>query len=383
VKKVLSIVLNNFTHDSRVLKECLSLHKNGYDISVLALHDGREGLAETELISGVPVRRVRLVSKSWSKTPIVQVLKYLEFIIRAQSACRKADILHCNDLNALIVGVVAKILSLWRLKIVYDAHELECEAGARTRRGQKLLELAERLTILFANQVITVSPSIAEDYARRYGIKKPSLVLNAPAWREEIPQGDIFRKKFGIGQEQKIFIYQGGLSFERAVKELVEAFAARKKSDAVLIFMGYGPAEEYIRKASDKHHNIFLHPAVPPHEILQYTCGADYGLIFLHTKGNNNYYYCLPNKFFEYATCGLPFLANDLYDIDRMNEQYHLGELVKTMSVTEINEGIDKLLAEDYQQLSQNARQMAKNNSWEIQEKSLLNVYDKLTNLHL
>ncbi len=379
MKKILSIVLNNFTHDSRVLKECVSLRKAGYDISVLALHDGSEGLAEQELVSDIPVHRVRLVSKSWSKISVVQGLKYFEFIVRAQSACRNVEILHCNDLNALIVGVVAKIMTFGRLKIVYDAHELECEAGSRTKLGQMLLELVERLTIPFASQVITVSPSIAEDYAQRYDIEKPSLVLNAPEWREEIPQGDVFRQKYGIRKDQKIFLYQGGLSFVRAVKELVEAFAARNKDDVVLIFMGYGQAEGYLQEVCQKYDNIFLHPAVSPAEILKHTCGADYGLVFLHTKGNNNYYYCLPNKFFEYATCGLPFLANDLHDIRLMNDKYNMGELVETMSIEDINNGIDKLLARDYQMLSQNARMMAKAYSWEVQEKNLLDIYGRLT----
>ena len=378
MRKILSIVLNNFTHDSRVLKECHSLKKAGYDVSVLALHDDSEGLAEQDVVAGIPTKRIRLVSKKWSKNPIVQGIKYLEFMVRAQIDCHQAEVLHCNDLNALIVGAVAKILSFGRLKIVYDAHELECEAGARSKWGQKLLELAERLVIPFADQILTVSPSIAEDYVRRYGVTKPDLVLNAPLWHEEILQGDVFRQKYGIRRDQKIFLYQGGLSFTRAVKELVEAFAARDKDDAVLIFMGYGPAEKYVRKACQKYENIFLHPAVPPAEILKHTCGADYGLIFLHTKGNNNYYYCLPNKLFEYATCGLPFLANDLHDISIMNDMYNMGVLVETMSIEDINKGIDKLLGCDYQQLSQNARMMAKSNSWEIQEKSLLNIYDKL-----
>lgn len=378
MKKVLSIVLNNFTHDSRVLKECLSLKKSSYDISVLALHDNSERLAEKDYVSGIFTRRVKLTSKSWSKMKIVQILKYLEFIMRAQKYCLRADILHCNDLNALIVGAIAKILSLGRLKITYDAHEMEREAGTRSKTAQKLIGVIERLTLRFANRVITVSPSIAEDYASYYGIEKPSLVLNAPAWREDIPHGDVFRQKYDIRPDQKIFLYQGGLSFARAVKELVEAFAARKKDDVVLIFMGYGPAEDYLREASRKYSHIFLHPAVPPEDILQHTCGADYGLIFLHTNNNNNNYYCLPNKFFEYSTCGLPFLANDLHDIGLMNEKYHMGELVKTMSVEDINHGIDSLLAKDYAELSRNARAMAKAHSWEQQEKTLLEVYRTL-----
>ena len=378
MKKVVSIVLNNFTHDSRVLKECLSLHKAGYEVSVLALYDEREGLLEKEYVSGIFTKRVKLISKSWPKMKLVQFLKYLEFIIRAQGDCVKADILHCNDLNALIVGAVAKILSLGHLKIVYDAHEMEREKGSRIKLIQKLIGILERLVLPFANHVITVSPSIADDYARYYGIKTPSLVLNAPAWREEIPQGDVFRLKYDIRTDQKIFLYQGGLSFARAVKELVEAFAARKKDDVVLIFMGYGPAENYLREVSQKYSNVFLHPAVPPEKILQHTCGADYGLIFLHTANNNNYYYSLPNKFFEYSTCGLPFLANDLHDVGLMNKKYHMGELVKTMTPEDINQGIDRLLAKDYAELSRNARAMAKAHCWEQQEKTLLAVYKKL-----
>lgn len=377
MKKVLSIVLNNFTHDSRVLKECVSLHKAGYDVAVLALHDDSEGLLEHDLISGIPVHRVRLVSKSWPRIPIIQGVKFLEFIIRAQSSCRNADILHCNDLNALIVGVVAKIMTLGRLKIVYDAHELECEAYSG--RFKKVMEAIERRGVSLVNSVITVSPSIADDYVRRYKIDKPKLVLNAPHWKEK-HQEDVFRDIYDISIDQRIFLYQGGLTFDRGIKELVTAFSARKKKDVALVFMGYGEAEKYLQEAMRKYPNIFLHPAVSPNDILRYTCGADYGLVVLH-KTNNSIYYCLPNKFFEYATCGLPVLANDLLEVSRWIDKYNMGTVIEMMSSDSINLGIDYLLNSDYQKLSENARKMAKENSWEEQEQVLLSVYRKLENI--
>lgn len=112
MKKVTSIVLNPYINDSRVIKETQTLRKAGYEVSVVALHDGREGLAEYEVMDGVAVHRIRLVSKSWSKLPPVQVLKYIEFCVRA--ICEiKADIVHCNDLNALPVGYILKSMMLY------------------------------------------------------------------------------------------------------------------------------------------------------------------------------------------------------------------------------------------------------------------------------
>ena len=40
MKKITSIVLNNFINDSRVLKENISLKNAGYSPQVVALHEG-------------------------------------------------------------------------------------------------------------------------------------------------------------------------------------------------------------------------------------------------------------------------------------------------------------------------------------------------------
>ena len=41
------------------------------------------------------------------------------------------DVIHCNDLEPLFFAVLAKWLSRGRLKVVYDAHELETEKHAK------------------------------------------------------------------------------------------------------------------------------------------------------------------------------------------------------------------------------------------------------------
>ena len=160
MKKVTSIVLNPYINDSRVIKETQTLRKAGYEVSVVALHDGREGLAEYEVMDGVAVHRIKLVSKSWSKLPPVQVLKYIEFCVRA--ICEiKADIVHCNDLNALPVGYILKSILRCK-KIVYDAHELESERNEQGSLAKHLARFLEGVLIKKVDAIITVSDGIAD-----------------------------------------------------------------------------------------------------------------------------------------------------------------------------------------------------------------------------
>ena len=127
MKKVLSIVLNNFTHDSRVLKENLTIKNQGYNTKVLALCDN--GQKENEVVSGIEVNRLKLITRPLPKIYIIQLFKYFEFVIRATLKYRNYDIYHCNDLNALTIGVLIKFLFNREAKVIYDAHEYEIERG--------------------------------------------------------------------------------------------------------------------------------------------------------------------------------------------------------------------------------------------------------------
>ena len=121
MQKIISIVLNNFKNDSRVLKECISLQNAGYDVKVVALHD--EGQKEFERIQNIPVHRIKLRSRGWSKNKIIQLFKYFEFIYRVVKEYKDSDIIHCNDLKALPIGVLIKKFYNKNVKIVYDANE--------------------------------------------------------------------------------------------------------------------------------------------------------------------------------------------------------------------------------------------------------------------
>jgi glycosyltransferase involved in cell wall biosynthesis len=380
-KKVISIVLNNFKNDSRVLKENISLQNAGYDVRVVALHE--EPLKEFDSIQTIPVHRIKLRSRNWSKHKLAQLLKYFEFVYKVVKLYKKSGIIHCNDLNALPIGVVIKKIFNRDAKIVYDAHEYEInDVPYQSKMSIKIKYYIERFLIKYADKVITVSNSIADEYVKLYGIEKPALVLNTPPYKE-IEKKNIFRETFNLNTYQTIFLYQGGLSKGRGVEILLELFESLYKSDhskdrnAVIIFMGYGPLENLIKETSKAYKNIYFHKAVSPSVLLDYTSSADFGITTIEDSCLS-YRYCLPNKMFEYFMAEIPVIASNLYEMKRLIVLNKVGVVAKENTPEGLKVAINEALRLDKYELQRSIVKVKNLYNWEAQEKVILSIYGEL-----
>ena len=367
-KKVTSIVLNNFTNDSRVLKEAISLQNAGYDVKVVALYEN--GLEEFEEIQEISIHRMKLKSKEWSKSGIVQLFKYFEFLYRAVKEYKTSDILHCNDLNALPIGVMVKKFFNKEIKIVYDAHEYETQRHGMSLVKRFVLKRLESYFIKYANRVITVSPSIALAYSKDYGIEKPALVLNTPFYKEVKSKKNLFREKFNISEDTKLFLYQGVLNRGRGIETLLEIFEKIEK-DVAIIFMGKGILESTIKKSANSSKNIYLHESVSPTVVLDYTSSADFGFSLIEDSCLS-YRYSLPNKMFEYIMVGLPIIVSDLPEMRLVVERYKVGVVVKDSIEKAITDALEINIEDD------DFEKARKIYNWKEQEKVLLGVYNEL-----
>ena len=97
--KVSSIVLNDFTRDSRVQKQAASLAKAGYDLTVFALW--KKGLLEAETKEGFKIRRIRIFS-SFLNGFFGRLIKFLEFSCKVSWKIKKTDIVHCHDYHPIL-----------------------------------------------------------------------------------------------------------------------------------------------------------------------------------------------------------------------------------------------------------------------------------------
>jgi glycosyltransferase involved in cell wall biosynthesis len=378
-KSVCLVVLNNFKNDSRVLKEAITLKNNGYKVLVLAMFD--EGQLKKEFVKEIQVQRLELKSRSWSKMKFVQILKYFEFLARAYSVAKHYNIIHCNDLNALPIGALCKILK--NKKVVYDAHEFEINHKPNESKiSIKINYVIEKTLIRYADKVITVSDSIANEYVKLYNIEKPRLVFNTPKY-QEVDESNLFSRIFDLDSSQTIFLYQGKLSEGRGVELLVETFQSlyseikNNKSYPVIIFMGYGPLEGYVKDVSTKFSNIYFQPAVSPENIVNYASSADFGISLIEDVCLS-YRYCLPNKLFEYIMSEIPVIVSGLYEMKNFIIQNKVGFVVKQNNIEELKKVINDVLQIDISNYKLNTKKTKLQYNWEEQEEVLINLYKEL-----
>ena len=171
-------------------------------------------------------------------------------------------------------------------------------------------------------------------------------------------------------------MYQGGLVEGRGIDLLLDAFKKRKNNRVVIIFMGYGELESKIQSISKSYNNIFFHKAVSPEMILNYTASADVGVALIENTCLS-YNFCMPNKLFEYAMSGLPVLVSDMVEMSNFVKTHQMGIAIMNDTAENVNFSIDRLLSMDLHKLKLNAKKAALKNSWEIQEKKMISVYQK------
>ncbi len=377
MKKVISLLTNNFKHDNRVLKECTTLSKAGYNVTVVALH--AEGLTEKETLeNNIKVHRIPLKSRHWSKNRIIQLFKYAEYFYRLVKDHRKADIIHCNDIEPLPLAVMMKWFFNRKMKIVYDAHELEFD---KKEKGsgyypQNILAFAEKVLIKNTNAMITVTPLIAEAYSKEYNIAPPKLVMNCPTYKKPVLSKDIFRKKFNIRADQKIYLYQGGLLPKRGIEEILGAFE-QLDNKFVVVFLGFGTLVDLVKKAASENENIFFHEAVSQAELPDFTGSADFGFCLLQGS-TRNHQYALGNKIFEYIQARLPILCSNMPGFKQIMEN-NMGIVIQDHNnIIAIKNAAKEILNLEKEKHIEALEVAAKKYNWENQEKTLLDIYEGL-----
>lgn len=166
--KILMVLMNEFTHDLRVLKEGKSLIESGHDVYLIALKD--DYTPAFEVIEGIHVFRIHVKSRTLlPKNYVFWFFKYLEFVKRAihKGKMLEPDIVHCHDLNTLIIGAVLK--KRLKIPLVYDSHELYLDRNF-SKPVHVIWKAIERYGIRRADKVFVENPSRGQILEERYGI---------------------------------------------------------------------------------------------------------------------------------------------------------------------------------------------------------------------
>jgi len=458
-KKVCMCLFNNFTHDSRVLKEALSLSKIGYGVTVVARLD--DSTLPEESINGVRVIRIstnpvhlkliHLIRKltCWdifpdkvhaayareescssaernTNTPFTSVelfhkgvrrilgyaryvrsmlnrrmvnpmvsflikfnrpLVILDFNYRILKAAgvEKYDVFHAHDLNTLIGAYMASRRQ--GANLIYDSHELYLERNRLEPYkpiGKWIRKKVEAYLIRRSDYVITVNDSLARMLADTYKIKLPIVIMNAPSLRRISPMSQhiSLRREIGIQDKYHILLYSGAITFNRGLENLIKALTYLPQ--CFLVLMGYGND-----KYKTKLRNIAVEKGVAPRltffgpvpsdQVTLYAAGADLGVAPIE-NACLSYYYCSPNKLFEYLLAGLPVIASDFPEMSHIINQYGVGGTFDPSTPKDIARAAMEILGapEKWGNIKGKTDAVASTYNWENESRKLVDMYQSL-----
>lgn len=372
----LHISLTAFKNESRILKETDSLINSGLVdyVHIVALHE--EGLQEREEVdSKRDVWRVKLKSRLLPKSLIFQIAKYVEFSIRVLVYARrkKIKLVNVHSLGLLPIGWAVKLITGG--KLIYDAHELETETNGLRGFRKSLSKSIEKALIRKVALTIVVGGEIERWYQSSYIGLPIVTVMNCPLYRDQVSSNKL-RLALNIPERYKIVLYQGALCSGRGVEFLLDSFKALKASNYTIVFMGYGELESSIKEVANSAPHIYFLPAVPPEEVLDYTASADIG-VSLVEDASLSYRYCLPNKLFEYIIVRVPVIVSDLPEMKRVVNECKIGEVLNDWSPQSLISALEKLELMPADEREKNLNEAAKQFNWEVQEKKMINAYEK------
>lgn len=292
----------------------------------------------------------------------------------------KPDVVHCNDLDTLLVGVLAK--RRYGCRLVYDAHEFYPRSDPAGRwLDVTFFSLIERLLIRKADAVVTVNPPLAEAIRSAYGLAKVHAVANAEPW-VGTPVKRIGSVMDKLAQGRRKFLFQGRFTPGRGIDELIEAWARVDGARAALFLRGPDNmwregAIDFAGKLGVLDRSVYFLDAVSEDQLVSAATEADVGIIPYRPLIINDRL-CCPNKLSQYMHAGLMVLANDLIYVKSVLAEAQAGLFYDSAKPTSLVEAVHRIVddPELLRRSCENALRFARERfNWQIEGERLYALY--------
>tara|TARA_B110000240_G_scaffold196022_1_gene246971 strand:+ start:1348 stop:2463 length:1116 start_codon:yes stop_codon:yes gene_type:complete len=351
-------------------KECVSLAKAGFDVSLVVTHDKEEIVKGVKIVP-LPVSKGRF-HRMFIKTNLA--------FYRALKT--KAKIFHFHDPELIFVGIFLRILGK---KVIYDMHELvyhqikdkEWVGKLWFRNVIASIYLRfEKISVSFFNQIV-----LAEAGYMTYIKEKYSSRINKFTLARNYPMINLIEQTSALSIDKKgksIIVYAGGLTKVRGIKEACESMLYID-SPVEFWLLGWWESEEFKNEClsiSDKIKYIGL---LKMEEVYGYYKSADIGLATLYPT--ENHMTSMPVKSFEYMACYLPMIISDFEYWKK--EFKDVATFVNPYDPAEIAKKLNKMLQdpERNKALGIKGNSLVKEKySWEEEAKTLVTLYKTILN---
>jgi glycosyltransferase involved in cell wall biosynthesis len=239
----------------------------------------------------------------------------LQFWDHIRNMQQKPDVVHCNDLETLLVGVLAK--KMFGCRVIYDAHEFWPFADSLCSWIDKsFFLLVERVLIKKVDAVVSVSPMLSDAIRKTYGLKHVHTVPNAEPWVENRTALAEPSPMARLADGRVKFLFQGRFTIARGIEEIISAWADIDGTKAALFLRGPNNiwktrATEFAAQLGLLNKSVYFLDAVSEDELVSAASEADVGIVPYLPIAINERFAC-PNKLSQYLHAGLMVITSDL-----------------------------------------------------------------------
>jgi glycosyltransferase involved in cell wall biosynthesis len=365
--KVVHLTSVHPRYDTRILKECSSLAKNNYKVTlVVADNKGNE------TCEGVSIVDVGKVDSRLSRY-ITTTRKVYKMGLKLD-----ADIYHFHDPELIFYGYFLKRKGK---RVIYDVHEdvpLQIFSKPYLSKWQKriiskIFNLLEKRLSRKFDYVLTAT-SFLKSIFLKYNSNSIDI-YNFPI------QGQLSNNA-GWKDKENAILYVGSISKDRGIFEVIESLNLINPPPVFYIGGKFSPINnEDTSEVFDNMTNIKFLGFIDKKKYKNLCEISKIGIITDHPL--ISYVDAYATKMFEYMEAGLPVICSNFPNWVKIINEYHCGIAVDPYDTRGIASAI-KLLLEDDQtamQMGENGKKAVNERfNWKIEEIKLLEVYNQLVN---
>lgn len=314
--RILMLLQEHYPHDVRVRKEIFALNEKGHEIDLICLQDTND--AAFEVAHGATIHRIPLAKKR--ATRLRYIFEYFSFVFLTWMKVRKLvreknfDIVHVHTIPDFLVFAAAPARRRGA-KVVIDMHEIWPEffmskySLGRKHIVTRVLLWIERISLQYADYVITVNKQLRQKFEGRARLKHPITEIMNTVSEDVMPK--VARTPTG----KFIAVYHGTLTAFYNLHFAIGALPGVIDQMPNLEFhiYGQGPVMDELRaqiadlKLTGR---VFVHGRVPHTEIPGILAKADIGILPIQKDVMSDLSFS--NKLAEYIHYEIPVLSSDL-----------------------------------------------------------------------
>ncbi|MCO5947683.1 hypothetical protein [Mucilaginibacter flavidus] len=320
---------SHLCRNPRVLKEAITLSKNGYEVCILNVVFSKQlQQQDFDLVVDYPSISIQNVSDlslnnfytfcdkvifrlggffvKYLKIDNPMALGYGTHKHLKKSKGLNADLYICHQELAAYTGT--RLIKAGR-NVAFDLEDwysADLLPAAREKRPVRLLKKIEYIALTQGLFCTTTSHALADELARVYKSKRPEVIYNVFPF-----QGDLHKRRKNFAKSLNLFWFSQTIGPGRGIEEFI---ALLKYLNTKISLNLLGTADPVYKKKLlsliPKRHELYFHDLVGENELAQKISDFDIGLALEldHPPSRN---FTVTNKFFQYLQAGLPVIATE------------------------------------------------------------------------